>query len=108
MTGLERAIAAAWTDALQVDHVGRADNFFDLGGHSMLLVRVHDRLRAELDPELSLLDLFQHPTVAGLAAHLGGRRPQASPAARGDEAGRRQREALRRAAAARRGSADDA
>ncbi|HEY4027180.1 MAG TPA: non-ribosomal peptide synthetase, partial [Candidatus Dormibacteraeota bacterium] len=102
-TELERAIAAAWRDVLQADLVRRDDNFFDLGGHSLLLVRVHDRLRAELDPELSLLDLFQHPTVAGLAAHVGGRRPPAPGPARGYEAGRRQREALRRAAAARRG-----
>jgi hypothetical protein len=50
--------------------------FFDLGGHSLALARVHARLVAELGREVSIAELFSHPTVASLAAHLaraGGR-----------------------------------
>ncbi len=77
---VERAIAAAWREALGLDRVGIHDNFFDLGGHSLLLSQVHARLRETLDPELPLLDLFKHPTVAALAERL---RPGAATAPAG-------------------------
>jgi amino acid adenylation domain-containing protein len=72
---LERAIAAVWQEALRVPRVGLEDNFFDLGGHSLLLAQVHARLLETLglaEPELGLIDLFRHPTVAALAARIGG------------------------------------
>ncbi|HBL30621.1 MAG TPA: hypothetical protein DD490_27615, partial [Acidobacteria bacterium] len=47
------------------------DNFFDLGGHSLLMVRVQSRLRDTCAREVPMLDLFQHPTVGALARHLG-------------------------------------
>ncbi len=72
---LERAIAAVWREVLRVDKVGADDNFFDLGGHSLLLTQVHGRLRAMIDESFSLIDLFKYPTIRSLAAHLG-REPQ--------------------------------
>jgi aryl carrier-like protein len=62
-----------WGEVLKVDRVGLDDNFFDLGGHSLLLVRVHERLR-QLFPgeDLSVVELFEHPTVRSLATRLGG------------------------------------
>jgi acyl carrier protein len=77
-SGIERRIAAVWQAVLGIDTIGAHDNFFDLGGQSLLLVRVHSQLRRELDPGLDLIDLFRYPTVAQLAEHL----------ARGGEAGR--------------------
>ncbi len=71
-TQTERAIAAIWRDVLGVERVGLRDNFFDLGGHSLLLMRVHDRLRRELGSDLSLVDLFRHPDVSSLARRLRG------------------------------------
>jgi acyl carrier protein len=53
-----------------VDHVGLDDNFFDLGGHSLLVARVHARLREDLKVEVSMVDLFQFPTIATLTAHI--------------------------------------
>ncbi len=72
---LERAIAAVWREVLGVDAVGVHDNFFDLGGHSLLLAQAHSRLVA-LGHELALLDLFRHPTVDALARRLS---PAADP-----------------------------
>jgi amino acid adenylation domain-containing protein len=69
---LERAIAAVWREALKVDSVGLDDSFFDLGGHSLLMAKVHARLGKALGREVPLLELFQYPTVRSLARHLAG------------------------------------
>jgi amino acid adenylation domain-containing protein len=69
---LERTVAAVWRDVLGIDRVGADDNFFDLGGHSLLAAQVHSRLGEVLGREIALLDLFRYPTVASLAAFLGG------------------------------------
>ncbi|MFL6192843.1 MAG: amino acid adenylation domain-containing protein, partial [Thermoanaerobaculia bacterium] len=97
---LERIIAAVWQEALAVDTVGIHDNFFDLGGHSLLLARVHSRLREALAREISLVELFKNPTVSSLAAALAAqsstaeaaRRPAVSEARRPRRAGRPDRE----------------
>jgi hypothetical protein len=67
---LEEAIASIWRDALGVAAVDRTASFFDLGGNSLLLVKVHKRLCDQHQSRLSLADLFHFPTVASLAAHL--------------------------------------
>jgi len=64
---MERTIAAIWQEVLQVDKVGVHDNFFDLGGHSLLVIQVHTKLRDALNRELSVVDIFQHPTISALA-----------------------------------------
>ncbi len=69
-SALERTVAGIWRDVLGLDRVGLHDNFFDLGGHSLLAAQVHARLREALQIELSLVDLFRHPTVAALAQAL--------------------------------------
>ncbi|TVP74820.1 MAG: LLM class flavin-dependent oxidoreductase, partial [Gemmatimonadales bacterium] len=69
-TELERTISRIWKEVLQVDRVRPDDNFFDLGGHSLLTVRVHARLSGEVDVPVSITDLFRHPTVRALADHL--------------------------------------
>ncbi len=69
---LERMIAQAWKDALGVDSVGLNENFFDLGAHSLMVAEVHMQLQQLLGRELSLVDLFQFPTVTALANHLNG------------------------------------
>jgi hypothetical protein len=68
---LERQIAAIWCDALGVPRVGLEERFFDIGGHSLLMVEVHDQIRDKTGHNVALLDLFQHPTVRSLARHLG-------------------------------------
>lgn len=77
---LERGIATIWGEVLGVAQVGRDDNFFDLGGHSLLTVQVQGRLRRTLGLEPSITDLFRFPTVRALAEFLaasGGGAPAA-------------------------------
>jgi amino acid adenylation domain-containing protein len=69
-TSLEREIAAVWCEVLGVEKVGVGESFFDLGGHSLLLPRVQLGLRERLGLELPLIEMFAHPTVGALAAHL--------------------------------------
>lgn len=70
-TPLERTIATVWSEALGRERVGVTDNFFDLGGHSLLLVAVQNRLQAVLGRPVAIMDLFAHPSVRTLAARLG-------------------------------------
>ena len=67
---LENNIATVWRDALHLEKVGIHDNFFDLGGHSLLLVQVHSRVQRLVSRDLSLIEMFEHPTVHSLADHL--------------------------------------
>src|SRR6185436_10072031 len=63
-SALERAIAEVYRDLLRVSRIGLHDNFFDLGGHSLLIVRAHQKLKEALGKEIPVLDLFRFPTVA--------------------------------------------
>jgi hypothetical protein len=69
-TEIERTIASVWQEVLDLEKVGLRDNFFDLGGHSLLLARAYDQLREVLRTPFSLVTLFQYPTVGALADHL--------------------------------------
>jgi acyl carrier protein len=68
----EEKITAIWRAILGVDKVGTDDNFFDLGGHSLLMVRLQGRLQEALGAEISIMDLFRFPTVRSFAKHLAG------------------------------------
>ena len=67
---LERRIAALWSDVLGNTSIGAHDNFFDIGGNSLTLAKLHSRLVADLDRDIPIVDLFEHPTVAALAVAL--------------------------------------
>jgi natural product biosynthesis luciferase-like monooxygenase protein len=69
---LEKTIAGIWEQVLGRSSVGTADNFFDLGGHSLLVVQVQRRLHEACGREVSLTDMFRLPTIQALAAHLSG------------------------------------
>ncbi|MFE6611612.1 amino acid adenylation domain-containing protein [Amycolatopsis sp. NPDC057786] len=66
----EAVIARAWCDVLGVAEVGHTENFFDVGGNSLALARVHAQLTTRLGRRIPMVDLFTHPTVRALAAHL--------------------------------------
>jgi natural product biosynthesis luciferase-like monooxygenase protein len=67
---IEQLIAKIWRSALNVDKVGREDNFFDLGGHSLLLAQVHGQLCQTLNRRLPLIKMLEYPTVSSLARFL--------------------------------------
>ncbi|MFE2276714.1 phosphopantetheine-binding protein [Streptomyces sp. NPDC059454] len=69
-TETERRLAALWADVLQLPEVGVEQNFFDLGGHSLLLHVVHERITTEWHATLPLMDLFRCPTVRSLAQRI--------------------------------------
>jgi len=92
----ESRLAEIWGRVLGIQEVGVEDNFFDLGGHSLLMVRVYDEVQQSIGTELPMLELFRHPTVAALAARLEGGGGEGT----GVDAGRVQERARRQAAAA--------
>ncbi|WP_147466576.1 condensation domain-containing protein, partial [Pseudomonas cichorii] len=75
---VEQAIAQIWQDLLHVERVGRNDGFLELGGHSLLAVQLLSRLRRKLGTRLTLRELFDAPTVRGLAARVESSSPEQS------------------------------
>lgn len=96
---LEGKIAAIWCDVLKVQRVGTKDSFFDLGGHSVLVVQVLNKLR-ELGHDLAMTDLFQYPTISSLAQFISpdGDKTTAAQAGADRAAARRARMGRRRRA----------
>ena len=69
-TETEQALAQIWADVLQVERVGATDDFFALGGHSLLLMRLAARVQAGFGVELSIRAVFAHSTLQSLAAEV--------------------------------------
>jgi acyl carrier protein len=67
---LERRIAAAWREVLGLQQVGVHDNLFELGGSSLVIVKLHTRLEQDLGRALPIMDLFRNTTIDALARHL--------------------------------------
>lgn len=94
---LEESIVQVCRAVLQRDNLGVEDNFFDMGAHSILLVRIHQRLVEVLRREFPLVDLFQHTSVRSLAQHLSGKSGKSSATTESiADRARRQREAANR------------
>jgi amino acid adenylation domain-containing protein len=66
-TQVEQGVAAIWEELLGLEHLGVHDNFFELGGHSLLAMRLLSRVNERFAVDLMLRQVFDHPTVAGLA-----------------------------------------
>ncbi|HEX3126444.1 MAG TPA: amino acid adenylation domain-containing protein, partial [Thermoanaerobaculia bacterium] len=66
----EEALARIWSELLGIEGIGARDSLFELGGHSLLAAQIVTRVREELGVDLPLPAVFEHPTVAGLAARL--------------------------------------
>ena len=69
-TEMERKIAAIWQQMFGIENISIEDNFFDLGGHSLLLVQMYHRLRESVTADLSVVTLLEFPTIGSLARHL--------------------------------------
>ncbi|HET7504168.1 MAG TPA: AMP-binding protein, partial [Kofleriaceae bacterium] len=108
---IEQAIAQIWTQLLGIERIGVNDNFFELGGHSLLMAELRSALQAALGRPLTIVELFQFPTVRSLAEHLAtaGAASAAAMASAGHrvESRRELREHRQQAAAARRARGKD-
>ncbi len=99
---LERDLAGIWQQVLGVDgtvnRISVHDNFFDLGGHSLLMAQAHSRLQELLGREVPIVDLFRFPTIHLLAQHLAGserdRATTPTAAQQGQTRGQQKRDAL--------------
>ncbi len=78
-TEMERKIADVWQAVLKHDRVGLRDRFFEIGGDSLLAVQVTSSMNDVLGVGMSVVTLFQHPTVETLAQHLSGTADEAGP-----------------------------
>lgn len=78
-TPTERKLAALWCDLLKVEAIGRNDNFFRLGGHSLLVMRAVSRIRDVFDVDIQLRNLFERPSISELAEVIDGMLWMAGP-----------------------------
>ncbi|MEW6736803.1 MAG: SDR family oxidoreductase, partial [Acidobacteriota bacterium] len=69
-TETAQIVAAVWQQVLQLEKVGLYDNFFDLGGHSLLIIQVRNKLQEILGRDIPIIELFRYPTVDALAVYL--------------------------------------
>jgi acyl carrier protein len=67
---IERMLAALWRELLRVEQIGRDDNFFKLGGHSLAGLRLTMRLGEQLGMQLPVLMVFRHPTFGEMARFI--------------------------------------
>ena len=98
-TDTERALAKIWAEALGVDRISVHDDFFALGGHSLLGAEVIERVRADFQMDVPLGRLFESPTIASVAGYLDEQssrpREEIVPIRRHDREALRQRRAER-------------
>ena len=67
----EKRLAKYWCDSLNIEKVGIDDNFFDIGGHSLMMIKIHSMLEKDYKRQFSVVDLFHYPTIRTLAKFLG-------------------------------------
>lgn len=90
MTAPQRRVAALWCEMLHLNSVGLHENFFDIGGHSLLLVKLHVALKREFTTDVALVELFQHTTVYAQAARMARQRSAEGALARASQRALRQ------------------
>jgi amino acid adenylation domain-containing protein len=78
-TELEQMIAKVWQEVLRVEKVGIHDNFFDMGGHSLLVVQVHRKLQEILQRNLLMTEMFKYPTISSFVEYLAPKQAEKTP-----------------------------
>jgi len=82
---VESALAEIWAQVLGIERVGVHDNFFDLGGHSLLLMQLHGKLKEKFQTDISLVELFEYSTVYAQAKRLSKQESETAETAREEE-----------------------
>lgn len=93
----EKQVAAIWRDLLKCEHVGVHDNFFEMGGNSLLALRLHARLQEHALRELSIVNIFEYPTVNALARFMAANQDAGADTARTTRRGGQRRERMQNA-----------
>jgi myxalamid-type polyketide synthase MxaB len=88
---IEKQVAAVWQDVLEIDQIGVHDNLFDLGGDSLLLAALHSKLQAHFGPRITLVEMFNYPSIHALASFLSGEADRSAAAASANRVERRKR-----------------
>jgi hypothetical protein len=95
-TEMEQIITSIWQQILQLEGIGIEDSIFDLGGHSLLLGQAQYQILERTGKEVTLIEMFQYPTIKSLAAFLARGEQGDAPAAKAQARADRQRQALNR------------
>ena len=95
-TELEQIIATVWQQVLHLEKVGVEDNFFALGGHSLLMIQAQNKLREVVDREVSMMEMFKYPTISSLAKYLSEEPEEKSSLGQSQERVKKQKDAINR------------
>ncbi len=76
---MEQTIATVWQEVLSVEKVGMHDNFFDLGGHSLLMAQVHRKLQEIFKRDFLMTEMFKYPTISSLVEYLSPKQAEQTP-----------------------------
>jgi acyl carrier protein len=82
---VERKITTIWQEALHLAKVGIHDNFFDLGGNSLLMAQINDKLKEVTNRDISMIEMFKFPTISALAGYLSQKNGEPSSFQESDE-----------------------
>lgn len=96
VSDFEQTLVDLWQRILRVEKVGLDDNFFDMGGDSLLLVAVHSNLQKMLQMEIAVTDLFEFTTIRTLGRHLSEKKPHEPSFSAVQEQAQKQRQAFAR------------
>lgn len=106
-TDLDHTLVMIWQEMLKLEKVGLNNNFFDLGGHSLLLLQVQNKIKEQLSIEVPLVEFFNHPTISSLSKYLSQEQNKQSSIIKIQERANKQKEMLnqrKQLARARRGN----
>ena len=95
-TELEQIIATVWQQVLHLEKVGVEDNFFALGGHSLLMIQVQNKLREVVDREVSMMEMFKYPTISSMAKYLSEEPKEKSSLGQSQDRVKKQKDAINR------------
>ncbi|MEU0337005.1 phosphopantetheine-binding protein [Streptomyces sp. NPDC006193] len=70
---IQQKIGKIWEDALKLDGISPDDDFFALGGHSLVMAEIQAAITRELGIEVPMDELFRHSTIKSISAHLASR-----------------------------------
>jgi len=93
---IEQAVATIVEGILNVQGLGRHDNFFDLGAHSLNIIRIQNRLMEEFGKAASSLNLFEHTTISAVARYIGPGKKDDDGGGHSPERAQRRKSAARR------------